>query len=317
MIRFLIKEKGQLKELERLEKSCWINIYPPFVQEELVKLAENLDIPLDFLLDSLDIDERSRYEREEDIKLIVVNTPVLNKSEMDDEALYVTVPIGIVLTLEHIVTITSHVNPVLQSFLEDKTKNFNPSDKEGFVLQLLEQNVYRFLTCLKELNTKRNIVERDLYNSSRNQDLRRLLNIEKSLVYFVNTLSSNELLKMKMKRSDFLKIRDNEDKTDLFEDIIIDNSQALEMANVYTNILNGTMEAYASIISNNLNVVIQRLTLVTIILMVPTLVASFYGMNVPLPFKSDSNSYYFFYIIIFSIVISLLLAWWFRRKRLF
>ena len=317
MIRFLIKEKGQLKELERPETSCWINISPPFVQEELVQLAEELDIPLDFLLDSLDIDERSRYEREEDIQLIVVNTPVLNKTELDNEALYITVPIGIVLTADHIITITSYVNPVLQSFLEDKVKNFLPSDVKGFVLQILEQNVYRFLTCLKKLNNKRNVVERDLYNSSRNQDLRRLLNIEKSLVYFVNTLSSNELLKMKMKRSDFLKIREDENKTDLFEDIIIDNSQALEMANVYTNILNGTMEAYASIISNNLNVVIQRLTLVTIILMVPTLVASFYGMNVRLPFSEENNPFAFFYIIIFSIVISLLLAWWFRRKRLF
>ena len=120
---------------------------------------------------------------------------------------------------------------------------------------------------------------------------------------------------MKMKRSDFLSIRESEDKTDLFEDIIIDNSQALEMANVHTTILNGTMEAYASIISNNLNIVIQRLTLVTIILMVPTLVASFYGMNVPLPFEKSPNAVY--YIIISSIIISLLLAWFFRRKRLF
>jgi magnesium transporter len=122
---------------------------------------------------------------------------------------------------------------------------------------------------------------------------------------------------MKMKRSDFLGIRDDEHKTDLFEDIIIDNSQALEMANVYTNILNGTMEAYASIISNNLNVVIQGLTLVTIIISVPTLIASLFGMNVLLPFKSDDNPYMFFYIVIFSIIVSLLLAWWFRRKRLF
>ena len=317
MIRYLIKEKGQLKELDQPETSCWINISPPFLQEELVKLAEDLDIPLDFLQDSLDIDERSRYEREEDIKLIVVNTPVLNKSELENEAIYITVPIGIVLTVDHIITITSHVNPVLQSFLDGKVKNFDPSDEKAFVLQILEQNVYRFLTCLKKLNLKRNLVEKQLYDSSRNQDLRNLLNIEKSLVYFVNTLSSNELLKMKMKRSDFLGIRADENKTDLFEDIIIDNSQALEMANVYTNILNGTMEAYASIISNNLNVVIQRLTLVTIILMVPTLVASFYGMNVPVPFKSDTNTMYFYYIIIFSIVVSLLLAWWFRRKRLF
>ena len=142
------------------------------------------------------------------------------------------------------------------------------------------------------------------------------MSIQKSLVYFVNTLSSNELLKMKMKRSDFLKIRANEELFDLFEDIIIDNSQALEMSNVHTNILNGTMEAYASIISNNLNFVMQRLTLITIILMVPTLVASFYGMNVSILPGAESK-YSFYIILIFSIVVSLLLALWFRRKRLF
>ena len=120
-----------------------------------------------------------------------------------------------------------------------------------------------------------------------------------------------------MKRSDFLGIRSDEDKTDLFEDIIIDNSQALEMANVYTNILNGTMEAYASIISNNLNQVIQRLTLVTIILMFPTLIASLFGMNVKFPFINEDNEYAFPIILVFSIVISLLMALWFRRKRLF
>ena len=165
------------------------------------------------------------------------------------------------------------------------------------------------------LNQKRNEIEKELYDSSRNQELRRLLSIEKSLVYFVNSLSANDLLKMKMKRTDFLEMRNDEVLTDLFEDIIIDNGQALEMSNVYTNILNGTMEAYASIISNNLNMVIQRLTLVTIILMVPTLVASLYGMNVPLPFKNSEYSFYF--IIVFSISVSLLLAWFFRRHRLF
>ena len=317
MIRYYKKRDGQLRVLEAPEASCWINITPPFNQEELEEMSQEFDIPLDFLTDSLDIDERSRYEREEEVRLIVVNTPILNDGNSMSEAIYVTIPIGIILIPGHMVTITPQENPVLELFLENKVKNFDPSDEKRFVLQLLEQNVYRFLNCLKKLNLKRNLIEKELYDSSRNNDLRALLNIEKSLVYFVNTLSSNELLKMKMKRSDFLLIRDDEDMTDLFEDIIIDNSQALEMANVYTNILNGTMEAYASIISNNLNVVIQRLTLITIILMVPTLVASFYGMNVPVPFRTSESTASFYAILIFSLVISLLLAWWFRRKRLF
>ena len=301
--------------LDEPQPTCWVNISPPFDQQELTKIAAQFEIPLDFLTDSLDVDERSRYEREDDVRLIVVNTPIVNEVNQENEAFYITVPIGIILTIDHIITISAYENPIIQMFIDGKVKNFIPTDEPDFVLKILEQNVFRFLNCLKKLNLKRNLIEKELYDSSKNRELRQLLSIEKSLVYFVNSLSANELLKMKMKRSDFLGIRADEDKTDLFEDIIIDNTQALEMSNVYSNILSGTMEAYASIISNNLNQVIQRLTLITIILMLPTLVASLYGMNVPLPFKD--SAYAFPFIIVFSIVISLLLALWFRTKRLF
>ncbi|MEM6318256.1 MAG: magnesium transporter CorA family protein [Bacteroidota bacterium] len=317
MIQYFIKYNGQLKELEEPEVSCWINITPPFSQAELKEVSDKYDVPLDFLTDSLDVDERSRYEREDDLRLIVLNTPILNNKVREDESIYVTVPIGIILTLEHIITISAFENPVLDLFLENRIKNFDPADEQLFVLQIFEQNVYRFLSCLKSLNLKRNQIEKELADSLESSQLRQLLSIEKSLVYFVNTLSANDLLKLKMKRTDFLHIRPYEDKMDLFEDIIIDNSQALEMSNVYTNILSSTMDAYTSIISNNLNVVIQRLTLITIILMVPTLVASFYGMNVNVPFDEDKGSTLaFFSIIGFSILISLALAWFFRRKKL-
>ena len=315
MIQYYAKVDGKLTELETLEPGCWINISPPFSHEELEEVAQQFDFPLDFLTDSLDIDERSRYEREDDVRLIMVNTPILNETEEENDAIYITVPIGIMITIDHILTITSYENPVLQLFLDDKVKNFDTTDESGFVLQILEQNVYRFLTCLKKLNLKRNLIEQELYDSSRNKELKQLLSIEKSLVYFMNSLSANELLKMKMKRTDFLQIKDDEDKSDLFEDIIIDNSQALEMANVYTNILNGTMDAYGSIISNNLNITIRRLTLITIILMVPTLVASFYGMNVPLPL--EKKEYAIYIIMALSVGVSLLVAWYFHRKRLF
>ena len=315
MVKYFIKQNGRLEELEQPQPTCWVNISPPFDQKELARIAKQFNIPLDFLTDSLDVDERSRYEKEDDVRLILVNTPLLNEINSENEAIYITVPIGIILTIDHMITISAYENPILQKFLDGKVKNFNPSSESRFVLQLMEQNVLRFLSCLKKLNLKRNLIEKELYDSSQNRELRQLLSIEKSLVYFVNSLSANELVKMKMKRTDFLGIRADEDKTDLFEDIIIDNSQALEMANVYTNILNGTMEAYASIISNNLNQVIQRLTLITIILMLPTLIASLYGMNVPLPFKD--SPYAFPLILVFSVVISLLMALWFRRKRLF
>ena len=305
----------KLEKLDRAEPGCWINIHPPIAPGEIESFAKEIEIELDFLMDSLDTDERSRYEKEEDVRLILVNAPTLNNSAPENESLYLTIPIGIVLTPDNVITISSHKETVLKRFLKMKVKNFDPNNQQKFVLLIFEQIVRDYLYCLKQLNQKRNEIEKELYDSSRNQELRRLLSIEKSLVYFVNSLSANDLLKLKMKRTDFLEIRNDEFLTDLFEDIIIDNGQALEMSNVYTNILNGTMEAYASIISNNLNMVIQRLTLVTIILMVPTLVASLYGMNVPLPFKNSEYSFYF--IIIFSIIVSLLLAWFFRSRRLF
>ena len=315
MIKYYTSERRQLRELDSREPGCWINISPPFTQEELSEVAAEFDIPLDFITDSLDLDERSRYETEDDVRLIVVNTPVENFMEEEIDAYFLTVPIGIILVNGYLLTITAYDNPVLDKFLAQRVKNPDISDHKYFVLQILEQNVLRFLSCLKQLNMKRNLIERELYDSSRNRELRQLLSIEKSLVYFLNSLSANELLKMKMKRSDYLGIRGDEVLTDLFEDIIIDNTQASEMAKVYTEILNGTMDAYTSIISNNLNVVIQRLTLITIILTVPTLVASLYGMNVDLPF-SDSP-FAFWMVLIVSSVLSGLLVWYFQRKRLF
>lgn len=315
MVRYYAKFDGRLRELENVEPQCWINISPPFNHEELEEVAQQFDIPLDFLTDSLDIDERSRYDKDEEVRLIVLNTPILNEAEEENDAIYITAPLGIILTMGHVITITAFENPVVQLFLDDRVRNFEPADEALFVIQIMEQNVYRFLTCLKKLNLKRNLIEQELYDSSRNRELKQLLSIEKSLVYFMNTLSENELLKMKMKRTDFLQIREDEDKTDLFEDIIIDNSQALGMANVYSNILSGTMDAYGSIISNNLNITIRRLTLITIILMVPTLIASFYGMNVSLPLMNHPLAAYV--IIIVSIATSLLLAWYFQRKKMF
>ena len=313
MIRYYTKTYRRFIELEQEEEAAWIHISPPFDQGELNSFADTHDIPLDFLVDSLDIDERSRYEREENANLILFNTPLLNEDVKDNEAIYYTAPIGIILIRDKIVTITSRENPIIEKFLEDRVKNFDPKDAKLFVLQLFEQNVLRFLECLKKLNLKRNLIEQELYNSSKNRELKQLLRIEKSLVYFVNSLSANELLKMKMKRTDLLNIRDLEYHSDLFEDVIIDNSQALEMSNVHTNILGGTMETYASIISNNMNAVVNRLTVITITLMVPTLVYSFYGMNVDLPLKN--NPYAYLYLLILSALIVLGFLYFINKKR--
>lgn len=303
---------GTLQEIPTTDSATWIHICPPITKEEVDSFSEKYHLEPDFITDSLDIDERSRYEREDEANFILINTPILNAAAKENQAIYITVPIGIILTNDIIITISQEDNPVINKFINNRIKSFNPENSKEFVLKIFEFNVLSFLDALKKLNIKRNLIEQELYNSSRNEELKQLLRIEKSLVYFVNSLSSNDLLMMKMKRSDFLKIRDDEELTDLFEDSIIDNSQALEMSNVYTNILSGTMEAYASIVSNNMNNFIHRLTIITIILMVPTLVASFYGMNLEHLPMSD-NKYAFYLLIFISILIGFLLIWFFKR----
>lgn len=318
MIRYYAREKRRLIELQEPEPGCWINLTPPFGPDELEDFARLMSFDPVFLTDSLDLDERARYERDEDMRFILINTPVLNKElreEGANEAIYITVPIGIILTIEHVITISAIQTPVIDTFLENKVRNFDPADEKRFVLQILEQNVYRYLSSLKKLNLRRNRIERELMHSSRNRELKQLLSIEKSLVYFVNSLNANELLKMKMKRTDFLHINGDEDLTDLFEDIIIDNSQALYMANVYTNILNGTMDAYSSIISNNLNEVIHRLTVVTVILMVPTLISSFFGMNIANGVPNEPWA--FWSTVVFTALFTGAVYWFMQSRRLF
>ncbi len=314
MILYYTTEDGKYKKLSAFQQGCWIQVQPPFHPTELQDLSTRFKIPIDFLTDSLDLDERSRYERDDDMNLILLNTPILNEDHKENEAIYITSPIGIIYDDDFILTITGEENAVFQYFIDGRIKGSDVADKKKFILQLFEQVVQRFMTCLKKLNVKRHIIETDLYNSSKSSDLKQLLRIEKSLVYFVNSISSNDLLKLKLKRTNFLKL-DSEELEDMLEDVIIDNGQALEMANVHTNILNSTMEAYSAIVANNLNGVIQRLTLITVILMVPTLIASYYGMNLNgLPF--ENSNFAFYYIILLSIILSLLLAWFFRRKKL-
>lgn len=301
--------------LQALEKGCWINIHPPYEKNEIEQLSEQLDIPIDFFIDSLDVDERSRFERDDDVDLIVLSSPLKNQSESEFEALYITVPIGIIVMKDHLITISSSPTPVMDYFINRKIKEFNPHQHQDFILRIFNQTVYYYMLYLKRINHQRNTYEKELFHSSRNTELAKLMNLQKSLVYFVTALRDNELLMNKVQRTDLLKIRNDEDASDFLEGIIIDARQAREMAEVYNNILNGTMDAFASIISNNLNMVMKRLTAVTIVLMVPTLIASFYGMNLHLPFENSPSAY--LAVILFSVVMAIVVLYIFVRKRLF
>ena len=226
----------------------WVNVLPPLKQEEFSELSTALEIPLDFLKDSLDIDERSRYEMEDNVRLVVIKTPTEDNSFNDSDAYYVTIPICIILNEHQIITVNSFENEAIKKFL-NSFQNRQPDKINMMVLKIFEKITTNFQDHLKEINHRRNALEQRLYDSNRNEELLQLMRIQKSLVYFVTALRSNELLMMKLARTNFLKL--NEDEKDFLDDLVIETSQALETAQTYTNILVSTMDAYASIISNN------------------------------------------------------------------
>jgi magnesium transporter len=282
--------------IEKPTTGSWVNILPPLRQEEFSELSTTLDIPIDFLKDSLDIDERSRYEADDNVKLIVIKTPTENNSFNESDAFYITIPICIILTSGQIVTVNSFENEAIKKFL-NSFQNRHPDKKNMMVLKIFEKVTTNFQEHLKEINQRRNALEQKLYDSNRNEELFQLMRIQKSLVYFVTALRSNELLMMKLARTNFLNL--DEDEKDFLDDLVIETSQALETANTYTNILSSTLDAFASIISNNQNEVLKRLT---IFLSVPVLIASIYGMNVPLPFQQSTHAFWIPVLICFLIL---------------
>lgn len=312
MIQYFKNINGQTIEIDKPENGIWVNLVPPFKEEEFLELSDLLEIPIEFLRDSLDIDERPRYEIEDNVRFIVIKTPTENNSFNDSDAFYITIPICIILTHNHIVTVNSFDNGAIKKFLNSFQKR-HPDKRSMMVMKVFEKVVQNFMEYLKEINHNRNLFEQKLYDSNRNEELLNLMRIQKSLVYFVTALRSNELMMLKMERTNFLGL--NEEEREFLSDLIVDTSQALEMANIYTNILSSTMDAFASIISNNLNNVMKRLTSITIILSLPVMVASIYGMNVEIPFAHSQHAFYI--PIILSMSVSVIIAWYFMKKKWF
>jgi magnesium transporter len=312
MIQYFKNFEHHTLAIDKPEAGTWVNVLPPLKQEEFSELSETLEIPLDFLKDSLDIDERSRYEIEDNVKLIVIKTPTENNSFNESDAYYITIPICIILTHNQIVTVNSFENEAIKKFL-NTFQNRSPDKKNMMVLKIFEKICTNFLEFLKEINQRRNLLEQKLYDSNRNSELLELVRIQKSLVYFITALRSNELLMMKIARTNFLQL--NEDEKEFLDDLIVETSQALEMANTYTTILSSTLDAFASIISNNLNNVMKRLTSITIILSLPVVVTSIYGMNVPIPGQDWPHSFYV--PIIISLVLAVIISAYFMKKKWF
>lgn len=303
----------QTLEVAHPEGANWINVTPPFQQQEIDNLSKQLNIPIDFLSDTLDIEERARYETEDGVKLIILKTPVENKSLNESDAYFITIPIAIMITERNqVVTVNSFENVAIRRFLTTFAKR-HPERPTMMVLKIFEKVVMDFMEVLKEVNHRRNLFEQKLYDSNRNEELLALMRVQKSLVYFITALRTNELLLMKMERTNFLNC--DEEEREFLTDLIVEFSQALEMADTYTNILSSSLDAFASIINNNMNIVIKRLTAITIVLSVPGLVAAFFGMNVKFPTENTITGFYL--SLFLSIILSILLSLYFNKKKWF
>ncbi|MBR0350694.1 MAG: magnesium transporter CorA family protein, partial [Clostridia bacterium] len=254
----------------------------------------------------------ARIDIEEDDNTIVfiVDVPIIEKTK-DDNDMYTTMPLGmIVVRDDFFITVSLSKNIVIQTFEKLKMKNFETYKKSRFIFQILYTNATFFLRYLKQINKETEIAESTLKTSMKNKELLKLLSLEKGLVYFTTSLKSNELVMEKAMRGKIIKLY--EDDEEILEDAIIENKQAIEMSKIYSDILNGTMDAYASIISNNLNGVMKFLTSITIVLAVPTMISSFWGMNVGLPLQN--SPYGFIVMIIISIILTVLVTMWLKKK---
>ncbi len=296
-----------LLPLNSFEKSCIVHVTDP-TPSEIGTLKTALKVPDDFLADILDVDERSRMEIEDDMLLMIYRIPYQN---MSNGFPFTTVPLGIVLAKDSLVIICHKNNEVLDDFFSRSGKGIIIETKIDLILHLFLRTTMFYHRYLKQINNQTGMIEQELEKSTRNKELHRLLKMEKCLVYFTTSLRSNEMMMLKLKTSKW--IREYEFSQDLLDEATIENRQAIEMAKIYSDIQSGMMDAFASVISNNLNIVMKQLTIITIILMIPTLIASFYGMNVPNRF--EENRYAFWFILGGSALIATIGALLIRRKK--
>ncbi|CAN1569599.1 CorA Mg2+ and Co2+ transporters [Flavobacteriaceae bacterium] len=303
------KNNNGLIESNEWTPNCWINIECP-TESEKKYLLEELQVPEEFFNDIEDIDERPRIEVENGWTLIIIRIPIIT----DNIKLpFNTIPLGVVFKGEVCVTISFHKTEMLTDFvIYTQRKNTDIKDYFDLVLKLLLSSSVWYLKYLKQVNQKIKLAEENLEQSIKNEELQALLQIEKCLVFFVTSLKGNDILLHRIKN---LKLQRESYDSDLLEDVEIELRQAQEMTNIYSDILTGTMDAYASVISNNMNTIMKQMTSISIILMIPTVIASLYGMNVPN--NLEDNNYGMLIIIFVSVMLSTFGVFLFKRKRWF
>ena len=301
-------ETNKFEKIREFRPGSWISLVNP-TAEEIESVCSNLNIEDEFIKYPLDYEEQARIDIEDDMTLFVIDVPVLE--ENNKEKSYATMPLGLIVVRDqYFISVSLKKNRIIEAFEKGRVKGMCTYKKTRFLLQILYLNASYYLNDLKKINREAENTVQLLQESMRNKELIQLLNLENSLVYITTSLKANELVMEKTARGKILKSYEEDDE--ILEDAIIENKQAMEMGKIYSDILSGTMDAYASIISNNLNVVMKLLASITIVLSVPTLVASIWGMNVPLPF---ANSQHGFAIVIgISILISVIAFVWLKKK---
>ncbi len=306
----ILKTSGLvLNPLPELVPDSWVNVVSPSPEE--IQQLQQLGLVSDYIMYSLDLDERPRVERDEGQMLIVVRVPYYQGDNVDIP--YTTVPMGVIITEDALVTISKVETDVLRDIGAGRVRGFSTSKRPRFLLHLLLATASKYLVYLREINRRVDALEDQLQRSIQNSEVLALLKYQKSLVYFTTALKSNELMMMRLQRSQIFQMHSED--LDLLEDVLTENQQAIEMVNIASSILSGMMDAFASIISNNLNVVMKFLASITIILSLPSVVAGFFGMNVRLPGGAETSPFAFAIILIISVAIALSVTYLFAHKK--
>lgn len=299
--------------INEAQNGSWFNLINPDY-DEIQKVSIVLNLDESFLRNSLDADERSRIEIDDDCVLIITNVPI-----MEDEGAYDTLPLGIIFTQRGFITVSSKKNKVINSFNKETSSSFDTNNKTKFMLDILFRSTKYYLRYLNYIYKKSEEIEEELRKTMKNKALFELFEIQKSLVYFTTALRDNYMVLQKIMRLTKTKqnslFKFSDDDIDLLEDVIIENKQALEMVEMHRNILENMMDAFASIISNNLNIVMKFLTSIAIIFAIPTMFSSFWGMNVAVPF--GANPYGFFIVCMISLLAAIGAAIFFARRGMF
>ena len=291
---------NKFEKIKEFRPGSWISLVNP-TEEEIATVCSNLKIEDEFIKYPLDYEEQARIDIEDDMTLFVIDVPVIEENK--EGKTYSTMPLGLIVVRdEFFITVSLKKNRIIDSFEKGRVKGMYTYKKTRFVLQILYLNASYYLNDLKKINKEAESTVTVLKKSMKNEELMKLLNLQNSLVYITTSLKANELVMEKTARGKVLKSYEEDDE--ILEDAIIENRQAIEMGKIYSDILNGTMDAYASIISNNLNVVMKFLASMTIVLSLPTLIASIWGMNVPLPFAANTHG--FAIVIGISVLVSVI-----------